>query len=178
MLCLTQPAWRRSLRHPLIKLSHNLGVGQQQCVQQCNTAVAAAGFGLPNRRKRVFIVASLHGDARDVLLTQGAQVRLGSACSAGPARSAGSAGSRFCHARGTLPPRKATCSCFSILPSLDPKLTCAFWPPPSPRRAQKCPGSCMRLHGRRCYHCHARFIRESLEDHADVSYALDMGNAM
>lgn len=34
-----------------------------------------AGFGLPNRRKRVFILASLHGDARDVLLTQGVQVR-------------------------------------------------------------------------------------------------------
>ena len=32
--------------------------------------VNSAGFGLPNRRKRVFIVASLHGDARDVLLTQ------------------------------------------------------------------------------------------------------------
>ena len=29
-----------------------------------------AGFGLPNRRKRVFVLASLHGDARDVLLSQ------------------------------------------------------------------------------------------------------------
>jgi hypothetical protein len=28
------------------------------------------GFGLPNRRKRVFLLASLHGDARDVLLAQ------------------------------------------------------------------------------------------------------------
>lgn len=28
------------------------------------------GFGVPNRRCRVFILASLHGDARDVLLTQ------------------------------------------------------------------------------------------------------------
>ncbi|GAB4814995.1 hypothetical protein N2152v2_002041 [Parachlorella kessleri] len=35
--------------------------------------VNSAGFGLPNRRKRVFILASLHGDARDVLLTQGSQ---------------------------------------------------------------------------------------------------------
>ena len=29
-----------------------------------------AGFGVPNRRKRVFILASMHGDARDVLLSQ------------------------------------------------------------------------------------------------------------
>ena len=29
-----------------------------------------AGFGLPNRRRRVFLVASMHGDARDVLLAQ------------------------------------------------------------------------------------------------------------
>ena len=28
-----------------------------------------AALGLPNRRRRIFIVASLHGDARDVLLT-------------------------------------------------------------------------------------------------------------
>ena len=32
--------------------------------------VSAAGFGLPQRRKRVFIVAAWHGDARDVLLSQ------------------------------------------------------------------------------------------------------------
>lgn len=35
--------------------------------------VNSAGFGVPNRRRRVFLVASLHGDARDVLLSQGAQ---------------------------------------------------------------------------------------------------------
>ena len=29
-----------------------------------------AGFGLPSQRKRVFVVASLYGDARDVLLSQ------------------------------------------------------------------------------------------------------------
>ena len=29
-----------------------------------------AGFGVPNRRRRVFLLASLHGDPRDVLLTQ------------------------------------------------------------------------------------------------------------
>jgi len=33
--------------------------------------VASAAFGLPNRRKRVFVVASLYGDARDILLSQG-----------------------------------------------------------------------------------------------------------
>ncbi|PSC75340.1 methylase [Micractinium conductrix] len=35
--------------------------------------VNSAGFGVPNRRRRVFLVASLHGDARDVLLSQGSQ---------------------------------------------------------------------------------------------------------
>ena len=33
--------------------------------------ISSAAFGVPNRRKRVFIVGSLHGDARDVLLSQG-----------------------------------------------------------------------------------------------------------
>ena len=32
--------------------------------------ICSAAFGLPQRRKRVFIVASWHGDARDVLLAQ------------------------------------------------------------------------------------------------------------
>ncbi|KAK9799826.1 hypothetical protein WJX73_006324 [Symbiochloris irregularis] len=36
--------------------------------------VNTAGFGLPNRRRRVFLVASFHGDARDVLLSQGTGV--------------------------------------------------------------------------------------------------------
>ncbi|KAK9917248.1 hypothetical protein WJX75_002338 [Coccomyxa subellipsoidea] len=33
--------------------------------------INTASFGVPNRRKRVFVVASLYGDARDVLLSQG-----------------------------------------------------------------------------------------------------------
>lgn len=37
----------------------------------------ATGFGLPNRRKRVFLVASIHGDARAVLLGQGSLRCLG-----------------------------------------------------------------------------------------------------
>lgn len=32
--------------------------------------ICSAAFGVPNRRKRVFIVASWSGDARDVLLSQ------------------------------------------------------------------------------------------------------------
>jgi hypothetical protein len=32
--------------------------------------VSSAGFGVPNRRRRIFILASMHGDARDVLLGQ------------------------------------------------------------------------------------------------------------
>eukprot|EP00210_Caulerpa_lentillifera_P001820 g1750.t1 len=36
------------------------------------------GFGIPNRRSRVFFLASLYGDARDVLLAQGPQCCLGS----------------------------------------------------------------------------------------------------
>ena len=39
--------------------------------------INSTGFGIPMRRKRVFIVASIHGDARDVLLTQGMQPCLG-----------------------------------------------------------------------------------------------------
>jgi site-specific DNA-cytosine methylase len=35
--------------------------------------ISSTGFGVPMRRRRVFIVASMHGDARDVLLTQGMQ---------------------------------------------------------------------------------------------------------
>lgn len=32
--------------------------------------VCSAAFGIPNKRRRVFVVASWHGDARDVLLAQ------------------------------------------------------------------------------------------------------------
>ena len=32
--------------------------------------MCSVGFGLPNRRRRVFMLAFLHGDARDVLLSQ------------------------------------------------------------------------------------------------------------
>ncbi|KAJ9522660.1 hypothetical protein QJQ45_019734, partial [Haematococcus lacustris] len=39
--------------------------------------VCTAGFGIPNRRKRVFLVAAMYGDARDVLLSQGMQACLG-----------------------------------------------------------------------------------------------------
>lgn len=39
--------------------------------------VSSAGFGVPMRRRRVFILASIHGDARDVLLSQGMQPCLG-----------------------------------------------------------------------------------------------------
>ena len=39
--------------------------------------INSAGFGVPMRRRRVFIVASLQGDARDVLLTQGMQPCVG-----------------------------------------------------------------------------------------------------
>eukprot|EP00887_Chlorella_sp_A99_P001977 scaffold18.g1977.t1 len=73
--------------------------------------VNSAGFGLPNRRRRVFIVASLHGDARDGLA--------------------------------------------------------------------KCTGSCRKLFaGRRCFECHTAYIRQPAHSHEEVSYALDMGNAM
>ena len=39
--------------------------------------VCSTAFGTPNRRRRVFIVASMHGDARDVLLSQGGHRCLG-----------------------------------------------------------------------------------------------------
>lgn len=36
----------------------------------CRAVSLPAGFGVPNRRRRIFILASMHGDARDVLLGQ------------------------------------------------------------------------------------------------------------
>jgi len=45
--------------------------------------VSSAGFGLPNARRRVFILASMHGDPRDVLLAQGRAPCLGG-CGSGP----------------------------------------------------------------------------------------------
>ncbi|KAF6259619.1 S-adenosyl-L-methionine-dependent methyltransferase [Scenedesmus sp. NREL 46B-D3] len=44
--------------------------------------VSSAGFGVPNRRRRIFILASMHGDSRDVLLGQGLQRCMGSCLSA------------------------------------------------------------------------------------------------
>lgn len=35
-----------------------------------NGHLTLAGFGVPNRRRRVFLLASWHGDARDVLLPE------------------------------------------------------------------------------------------------------------
>ena len=40
--------------------------------------MGSAGFGIPSQRKRVFVVASLYGDARDVLLSQVVPLPLGS----------------------------------------------------------------------------------------------------
>jgi site-specific DNA-cytosine methylase len=57
------------------------GLGYNSWAQR---VVCSAGFGTPNRRKRVLIVASLHGDARDVLLSQGRQVCVGGCCCAEP----------------------------------------------------------------------------------------------
>ena len=48
-------------------------VGALEALGYCSWSqrvVSAAGFGLPQRRKRVFVAASWHGDARDVLLSQ------------------------------------------------------------------------------------------------------------
>ncbi len=43
------------------------------------TVPVSAAFGIPHRRRRFFLVASLYGDARDVLLSQ-ARVRSSCAC--------------------------------------------------------------------------------------------------
>lgn len=80
--------------------------------------VSSAAFGLPNRRRRVFVVASLHGDARDVLLAQG---------------------------------------------------------------IQGCMGGCQEvLNGRRCWACHQKALaaRDPDGGDEDVSFAIDLGNAM
>ena len=44
------------------------------------------GFGLPQRRRRVFVVASLHGDPRDVILSQNFRCRSGQCAAAKGAR--------------------------------------------------------------------------------------------
>ena len=44
------------------------------------------GFGLPQRRRRVFVVASLHGDPRDVILSQNGRCHGGQCTSAKGAR--------------------------------------------------------------------------------------------
>ena len=36
----------------------------------CSFFCGFVAFGVPNRRRRVFLLASMHGDARDVLLAQ------------------------------------------------------------------------------------------------------------
>lgn len=41
----------------------------QQSIRKIDN-MCDAGFGIPHSRRRVFILASYHGDARDVLLTQ------------------------------------------------------------------------------------------------------------
>ena len=38
--------------------------------------ICAAAFGTPHRRRRFYLVASLHSDARDVLLSQASQLPL------------------------------------------------------------------------------------------------------
>jgi len=47
--------------------------------------VATTSFGLPQRRRRLLVVASLHGDARDVLLSQGPRGCRGGCLAASPA---------------------------------------------------------------------------------------------
>jgi site-specific DNA-cytosine methylase len=51
-------------------------IARQQClmVSAPETVPVSAAFGIPHRRRRFFLVASLYGDARDVLLSQ-ARVR-------------------------------------------------------------------------------------------------------
>lgn len=51
------------------------------CCAVCLRALGS-GFGLPQRRRRCYIVASLHGDPRDVLLSQNG--RCSGQCANGP----------------------------------------------------------------------------------------------
>jgi hypothetical protein len=69
-----------------LQLAATVTLWQQLEEMSCTFSPTYAGFGVPNRRKRVFILASMHGDARDVLLSQvrrffaGLLVQLQSAC--------------------------------------------------------------------------------------------------
>jgi site-specific DNA-cytosine methylase len=51
--------------HYIVAALEMLGYGSW-----AHRVICSAAFGVPNRRKRVFIVASWNGDARDVLLSQ------------------------------------------------------------------------------------------------------------
>lgn len=65
-LCITcsSSSYSSSADTLLLLLDHQ----QATFALSCNPAIA--GFGVPNRRRRIFILASMHGDARDVLLGQ------------------------------------------------------------------------------------------------------------
>ena len=77
--------------------------------------LACAGFGVPNRRRRVFLVASMHGDARDVLLSQVLLLRGQRCLLAGPCVQTTSltlclALCRLFHTRGSTDPLTCLCS--------------------------------------------------------------------
>ena len=72
--CYARGAWQTPQRR-------GVRAAQQQFfkVSAPETVPVSAAFGIPHRRRRFFLVASLYGDARDVLLSQ-ARVRSSCAC--------------------------------------------------------------------------------------------------
>lgn len=144
-----------------------------------------AGFGVPNRRKRVFVLASLHGDARDVLLAQ-----VGTGCT----------NSTRCAIPRMLllplllsakPPicvavRQLQCRQHQPLQHAAPHLTALFLLPRLPSRlpqgAQKCVAGSSCAVGSDCYECYSPEDRlgpgGSDEHHLmNTSYCLVFGNA-
>ena len=124
----------------------------------------------------MFLVASLHGDARDVLLSQ-----VGAAAAATPGPWPPAAAWRALRAGPVSSPAQfcawlclACCRLFSV------RLNHHHHHPAFPwaQGVQRCTGGCEVLFkGKRCYSCHANELR-NLRHHSRVSYACDMGNAM
>ena len=66
-------ATQLGVQQPARGLPSAVGLAMQTlCTSACAwlTHLLHAGFGLPNRRRRVFIVASMDADARDILLSK------------------------------------------------------------------------------------------------------------
>lgn len=120
--------------------------------------MALAGFGAPNRRKRVFVVASLHGDARDVLLSQVRWIPRTDFCCL--------LCFRHMWARLQVLGREPHYGPGQIIKAL------------VVAQGVLCKGACYQLfNGKPCYSCHQAHGPDGTGLSPDCTYALDLSNA-